>query len=137
MVYGCHGRNSFYNSTYASKYLTFVPVEHQTVDHQPLQPLTNQQERIWARYEPDPNTRGYPFIDIGNRYLATVLFTPAALAGKTWSQIASAMQDPSTPIARDVIGAANYLTAAICQVTGSRPASVCSAPFIKNLRGRL
>ena len=128
---------TFYNSTYTSKYLSFVPVEHQTVDHQPLQPLTNQQERIWARYEPDPNTRGYPFIDIGNRYLATVLFTPAALAGKTWSQIASAMQDPSTPIARDVIGAANYLTAAICQVTGSRPASVCSAPFITNLRGRL
>ena len=128
---------TFYQGSYASKYLTFVPVEHQTVDHQPLQPLTSQQERIWARYQPDPNTRGYPFIDIGNRYVATVLFTPAAMAGKTWAQIASAMQDPSTPIARDVNGAANYLTAAICQVTGKQPASICSAPFIKDLQGSL
>jgi hypothetical protein len=128
---------TFYQSSFASKYLSFVPVEHQTVDHQPLQPLTSQQERIWARYQPDPNTRGYPFIDIGNRYMATVLFTPAALAGKNWAQIASAMQDPTTPIARDVNGAANYLTAAICQVTGNQPASVCAAPFIKDLRGSL
>jgi hypothetical protein len=128
---------TFYQSTYASKYLSFVPVEHQTVDHKPLQSLTKQQERIWSRYQPDPNTRGYPFTSIGNRYMVTVLFTPAAMAGKTWSQIASAMQDPSSPIARDVIGAANYFTAAICQVTGNRPASVCSASFIKNLRGRL
>ena len=128
---------TFYQATYASKYLSFVPVEHQTVDHQPLQSLTRQQERTWSRYQPDPNTRGYPFTDIGNRYMATVLFTPAAMAGKTWAQIASAMQDPSTPIARDVNGAANYLTAAICQVTGNRPSSVCSAPFIKNLQGKL
>ena len=128
---------TFYQSSYASKYLSFVPVEHQTVDHQPLQPLTSQQERIWARYQPDPNTRGYPFIDIGNRYMATVLFTPAAMAGKNWAQIAAAMQDPTTPIARDVNGAANYLTAAICQITGNQPASVCSAPFIKDLQGSL
>jgi hypothetical protein len=128
---------TFYQGTYTSKYLAFVPVEHQTVDHMPLQPLTRQQERIWSRYQPDPNTRGYPFTNIGNRYLATVLLTPAAMAGKTWSQIASAMQDPSSLIARDVNGAGNYFTAAICQVTGNRPASVCSAPFIKNLQGRL
>lgn len=128
---------TFYRSTYTSKYLSFVPVEHQTVDHKPLQPLTRQQERIWSQYEPDPNTRGYPFADIGNKYLATVLFAPTAMAGQTWSQIASAMQDPSSPIARDVDGAANYLTAAICQVTGNQPASVCSAPFIMNLRSQL
>lgn len=128
---------TFYQASYASKYLSFVPVEHQTVDHQPLQSLTTQQERIWSRYEPDPNTRGYPFTDIGNRYMATALFAPATMAGKTWSQIASAMQDPSSPIARDVDGAANYLTAAICQVTGSQPASVCSASFVKNLQGKL
>jgi Domain of unknown function (DUF929) len=128
---------TFYQSSYTSKYLSFVPVEHQTVDHKPLQALTRQQERIWSRYEPDPNTRGYPFTDIGNKYMATVLFDPTAMTGKTWSQIASAMQNPSSPIARDVDGAANYFTAAICQITGNQPVSVCSAPFIKNLRGRL
>lgn len=128
---------TFYQGSYASKYLSFVPVEHQTIDHKPLQSLTTQQGRIWSRYEPDPNTRGYPFTDIGNRYMATALFTPAAMADKTWAQIAAAMQDPSSPIARDVDGAANYFTAAICQVTGNQPASLCSAPFIKNLQGKL
>jgi len=58
------------------------------------------------------------------------------MAGKTWAQIASAVQDPSSPIGKDVNGAANYLTAAICRVTGNR-SSVCSAPFIKNLQGKL
>ena len=136
-IYPSTATLTFYQSTYTSNYLSFVPVEHQTVDHKPLQSLTQQQERIWSRYQPDPNTRGYPFTDIGNRYMATVLFAPAAMAGKTWSQIASAIQDPSSPIAKDVVGAANYFTAAICRVTGNQPASVCSAPFIKNLQGRI
>jgi hypothetical protein len=109
---------TFYQTTYASNHLAFVPVEHQTVDHQPLQSLTRQQKRIWARYEPDPNTRGYPFTDIGNRYTAAVLLIPGAMAGQTWAQVAAAMADPSSPSARDVDGAANYLTAALCQATG-------------------
>jgi hypothetical protein len=35
--------------------------------------------------------------------------------------------DPSSAIARSVDGAANYLTAAICAVTGNQPASACTA----------
>ncbi len=128
---------TFYRATYTSKYLTFVPVENETVSHSPLQSLTAQQEQIWRRYEPDPRTRGYPFTDIGNRYLITVLFDPTAMAGKTWAQIASALADPASAIARDVNGAANYFTAAICRVTGNAPASVCSTPLIRNLQGHL
>jgi len=62
---------------------------------------------------------------------------PPRCQAKPWAQIASAVQDPSSPIAKDVNGTANYLTAAICRVTGNRPSSVCSAPFIKNLQGKL
>ncbi len=136
-IYPSTATLTFYRSTYTSRYLSFAPVEHQTVNHSPLQPLTAAQQRIWSRYQPDPQTRGYPFTDIGNRYMVTVLYDPAPLAGKTWSQIAQAMADPSSPIARGVDGAANYLTAAICHVTGNAPASVCTAPYIKSLRGRL
>jgi thiol-disulfide isomerase/thioredoxin len=60
---------TFYKSGYNSKYLTFTPVENLTVDHSLLQSPTAQQNQIWARYEPDPQQRGYPFIDIGNRYV--------------------------------------------------------------------
>jgi uncharacterized protein DUF929 len=128
---------TFYRSRYLSRYLSFTPVEHQTVNHSPLQPLTAAQQQIWSRYQPDPRTRGYPFTDIGNRYLVTVLDDPAPLAGKTWSQIARALADPSSPIAKGVDGAANYLTAAICRATGNAPASVCTAPYIKSLQNGL
>lgn len=33
-----------------------------------------------------------------------------------------------SPIARGADGAANVITAAICKITGSRPARVCAAP---------
>jgi Domain of unknown function (DUF929) len=128
---------TFYQTSFGSRYLAFVPVEHQKVDHSPLQPLTAQQNRTWSRYEPDPQTRGYPFTDIGNRYMVTVLYDPTSMTGKTWGQIAAALHDPTSPVARDVLGAANYLSAAICRVTGGAPASVCSSPGVKAVQGTL
>ncbi len=41
--------------------------------------------------------------------------------GKTGAQIAAALNDPSSPIAQGAIGAANYMTAAICTMTGNQP----------------
>ena len=52
------------------------------------------------------------------------------LQGKTWQEIASALSDPSSPIAKQVLAAANVLTAAICDVTGGQPTNVCTAPGV-------
>jgi hypothetical protein len=129
---------TFYKSGFNSKYLTFTPVENFTVDHSLLQSPTAQQNQIWARYEPDPNQRGYPFIDIGNKYVIKgPIFDPGVLKGLTWSQIAAALHDPSSPVAQGVLGAANYITAAICKTTNNQPASVCAAPSIKAVAGGL
>jgi hypothetical protein len=129
---------TFYKTGYDSKYLTFTPVENLTVDHSLLQSLTAQQNQIWARYEPDPNQRGYPFIDIGNRYVIKgPIYDPGVLKGLTWSQIAADLQNPSSPVAQGVLGAANYITAAICKTTNNQPASVCAAPSIKAVAGGL
>src|SRR5215471_1769042 len=129
---------TFYKSGYNSKNLTFTPVENLAVDHSLLQSPTAQQNQIWARYEPDPNQRGYPFIDIGNRYVIKgPIYDPGVLKGLTWSQIAAAMQNPSSPVAQGVLGAANYITAAICQTTNNQPASVCTAPSIIKVAGGL
>jgi hypothetical protein len=129
---------TFYKTGYNSKYLTFTPVENLTVDRSLLQSPTAQQNQIWARYEPDPQQRGYPFIDIGNRYVIKgPIYDPGVLKGLTWSQIAAAMHDPSSPVAQGVLGAANYITAAICKTTNSQPASVCAAPSIKAVAGGL
>jgi hypothetical protein len=54
-------------------------------------------------------------------------YVPSSLAGLTWSQVASQIKNPSSAVAKDVDGAANTITAAICKVTGNNPASVCSS----------
>jgi thiol-disulfide isomerase/thioredoxin len=128
---------TFYKSSYSSKYLTFTAVENEKIDHSPLQSTTPQQQAVWDKYQPDAATRGYPFIDIGNKYMLTYIYDPQVLAGKTWSQIAAALHDPSSPIAQGADGAANYLTAGICKITNNAPASVCTSPAITALEGKL
>ena len=53
----------------------------------------------------------------------------------SWAQIAADMQDPSSPVARDIDGAANTLTAAICTVNGGRPGAVCTSAGVKAAAG--
>jgi Domain of unknown function (DUF929) len=124
---------SFYKSTYSSKYLVFTPVENETVSHGLLQTPTPAQQQIWAKYD----ANSYPFIDVGGKYMITVIYDPAVLAGKTWSQIAAALHDPASPIAQGAVGAANYLTAAICKTTGNTPASACGLAAVKSLESKI
>jgi hypothetical protein len=128
---------TFYKSSYTSPYLTFTPVENQTVTHAPLQATTPQQNALWAKYEPDPSTRGYPFLDIGNRYKITIIFNPQVLKGLTWSQIAAALHQPGSPVAQGVNGAANFITAAICKTTGGKPGAVCSSAGVQSAASHL
>ena len=128
---------TFYKTGYTSKYLTFVPVENLSVNKSLLQAPTAQQNQIWAQYEPDPANRGYPFIDFGNKYLIkTPIYDPGVLKGLTWSQIASELRNPASPVTQGVVGAANYITAAICKTTNNQPASACT-PAIQKLQGQL
>src|SRR5262249_18531230 len=124
---------TFYKSTYSSSHLAFVPVENQGVDHSPLQATTPQQQALWDKYY----ANSYPFIDIGNRYMISVLYSPQVLAGKSWSQIAAALHDPSSPIAQGALGSANYITAAVCKITNNQPAGVCTQPAVTALSGKL
>jgi thiol-disulfide isomerase/thioredoxin len=129
---------TFYKAKYTSKYLTFTPVENETISGSPLQSTTAAQQAIWAKYEPNPSTRGYPFIDFGNRYLIqSPIYSPAVLAGKTWAQVAAALHDPSSPIARGALGAANYITAAICKITDNTPSAVCSTRTVAAIQAGL
>jgi hypothetical protein len=128
---------TFYKSTYTSKYLTFTPVENETISHAALQNTTSAQQAIWTKYSP-PNQLGYPFIDFGNKYLINgPQYDPAILAGLTWAQVAQQMRDPSSKVAQGVLGSANYITAAICKMTGNAPASVCSAASVTAMEGKL
>lgn len=129
---------TFYRSGYTSKYLTFTPVEAQTVSRAPLQKPTSAQNAIWAKYEPNPNSRGYPFIAFSNKLvLKGPIYDAAVLAGKSWGQIAAALKNPSSPIAQSVLGGANYITGAICRMTGNQPASVCATPAVAAVQSGL
>src|SRR5215467_3952524 len=129
---------TFYKTGYHSPYLNFTPVENLTVNRAPLQNPTKEQNALWAKYEPNPSNRGYPFVAFGNKLVMKgPIYDAAILQGKSWSQIAAALKDPASPIAQSVDGAANYITGAICQMTNNQPAGVCSSAAVTAVKSGL
>jgi thiol-disulfide isomerase/thioredoxin len=129
---------TFYKSSYSSKYLVFTPVENETVTHAQLQPTTAPQQALWQKYDASASGLGYPFIDIGNKYVIKgPLFDPKILAGMTWAQVAAALQNPSSPVAQASDGTANLITAAICKMTNGQPGSVCTSSGVTKASGSL
>ena len=133
---------SFARASYTSKYLAFVPVEWygEATDpstpfrHAYLEQPTAQQQALFARY----GGSSIPFVDIGNRYfLPQVQYFPSALAGLSWTQVATAMRDPTSAVAKAVDGAANMITAAICTLTHGQPAGVCHSVGVNAAAGSI
>lgn len=135
---------TFYGSTYQSQYVDFVPVEQTTRDQNvPLQTPTSEQEALAAKYDAPPYVpaaaaNSIPFVNFGNQYVTVGSgYQPSVLDGFTWDQIANALDNPSSPITKGIVGNANYITAAICQMTNNQPASACSSPTIQQIEGQL
>ncbi|MGH7903674.1 MAG: DUF929 family protein [Candidatus Dormibacteraceae bacterium] len=125
---------TFRKSSYSSAYLDFVTVELEDRDHRSLQTPTAAQQALINKYDQS----GYiPFLDMGNRYTTTGGWIPSMLAGKSWQQIAGDLANPQADSTRAIVGHANYLTAAICRVTGQKPGSVCATPLMRQLQARL
>lgn len=128
---------TFYRSRYTSKYLVFTPVETETASGTPLQKLTPAQAALFSRYDgppyvPSADAQSFPFVDFGNKALIIgAQYSPGALSGLTWSQVATAIRNPSTTIAKDVNGAANVVTAELCKLTHGQPAAVCTSPGVR------
>lgn len=124
---------SFYKSSYASKYVDFEPIEYEDRAGNKLEPVTKQQEAIWTKY-----TSGFPFLDFGGKYVQTNSgFTDTDLSGLNWTQIANALKDPSSTVAKDILGESNVITATICKLTNNQPASVCQAKAITDLQSQI
>jgi thiol-disulfide isomerase/thioredoxin len=128
---------SFVGSSYTSSYLAFRPVEwygeatdpNTPLGHVYLQQPTQQEKALFDEYAVDG---GIPFLDIANRYLLpSPQYVPGDLSGLTWSQVAADMQNPSSTVAKDIDGAANIISAALCKVTNGQPAAVCSSAGVK------
>lgn len=138
-VYPSTNTFSFYGSTYSSKYLSFVPIEREDTNRNPLQPITKAQLALLAHLDvppvvPDsaPKKYSFPFIDLGNQYVVGgAQYDPGVLSGLSWQTIAGSLSLPSSTPAKDILGAANVLTAGICLITHNQPADVCSMAPVK------
>ena len=132
---------SFYRAGYASRYVSFVPVEWYgeaddpgtPLGHVYLQQPTAAEVALFSKYAP-----GIPFLDIANRYvLPQTSYLPSALAGLTWSEVVADMHDPGSAVALDIDGAADIISAAICRETNGQPGRVCQSSGVMRAAGRL
>jgi hypothetical protein len=139
---------TFYKSSYTSKYVAFNPVEMYSdtpagSSYTTLMTPTTQENALMAKYDASPyvptsDAGSFPFVDIGNQYLVVgAQFLPSSLAKLTWAQVASDVRNPSSPVAKDVDGAANAITAAICKITKTAPAGVCTSAGVTAAAGSL
>jgi hypothetical protein len=134
---------TFAHASYSSTYLTFTPVEQytnipdkSTGFYTTLMTPTKAQQALIDKYDA-ANSGAIPFIDFGNKYMiAGASYSNSVLSGLSWSQIASDLSNPGSPVAKAIDGTANYITAAICSMTGNQPASACTAT-VRSLEGQL
>jgi hypothetical protein len=140
---------TFVHATYSSPYLTFTPVEQFTNipdasngGYTALQSATSAQLALLSKYDAPPyitasEAGSIPFLDFGNKYVSIgASYTPQVLSGLSWSTIATDLSNPNSPVAQAVDGTANYITAAICKMTGNQPASACT-PTVQALESQL
>lgn len=129
---------TFYKQQYSSPYLTFTPIENEDINRKTLQPVGKADMALWVKYDSSAQGIGYPFIDFGNKVVLTgAPYNPGILKGLTWAQIASQLSNPNSTVAKNVNGAANYITASICKMTNNAPASVCTAGPIPAIEAKL
>jgi hypothetical protein len=142
---------SFLGSKYTSNYVAFTPYEEQDIAGKPLVTVPANLMKLYTTYDAsatgagtrfDGGNGGIPFVDIANQYIsagAPSSFGPVQAAlqnnGLPQVQIAAAIKDPSSPVgttmgAKYIVAEANYMSAAICNTNGNKPASVCSSPGV-------
>jgi hypothetical protein len=140
---------TFRQATFTSSFLAFTPVElftnipdKQTGGYTTLQKPTAAQQALLSKYDappfvPSQDQGAIPFIDYGGKFLSVgASYDPSVLQGLSWAQIATDLHNPASPVAKGVLGAANFMTAALCQLTGGQPATACT-PTVRSLESRL
>ncbi|WP_220192740.1 DUF929 family protein [Ktedonospora formicarum] len=139
---------SFNGSKYQSNYIDFEAVEQYTNQrsgnfYAPLQTPSDAQQKLIDTYNAPPyvdqqSAGGFPFVDIANQYITTgPSLNVEVLANLTQKQIAAKLADRTTDVAKNVLGAANYMTAAICKITNDQPSTVCNESSITRLKQTL
>jgi hypothetical protein len=119
---------SFLTTKYTSKYVNFDASEIEDRAGNKLQTPSKAAEASFQKYSPKG---GIPFYSINNQYIGSVQYSPEVLKGKSAAQIAAALKDPSSDIAKQALTSANILTAGICATTKQQPGAVCGTTEVK------
>ncbi len=139
---------TFVDAKYTSDYLTFQSVETQGNElsgsgYPTLQTPTAEQARIAQTYgsppyAPQQLSQSIPFIVFGNQFVVSgATYSPQVLQGLSAEEIAKALKDPTSDVAKGSVGAANVLTAVLCDLTGGQPGTVCQSPTVTQIQGQL
>jgi thiol-disulfide isomerase/thioredoxin len=126
---------SLHGVQYTSPYLNLVAKEVQSNQvkggkYITLDTLTTAEKRAFKN-------SGFPYVNLAGRYRVPTQFDPKVLKGKTVQEIATALSDPNSDIAKGVGGAANLITAGLCKLTNNQPANVCTVPPVSDLASRI
>jgi Domain of unknown function (DUF929) len=126
---------TFHGATYTSQYVDFVSVETTDRNRNALESPTSAQQALMNQYD---TSGSIPFVDFGNRYaFSGAMYLPDVLSGMTWTAVADALAQPTSPQAKAILGSANLITAAVCKLTADQPASACSSSTIQSIEKTL
>jgi len=139
---------SFHDATYTSDHIVFEGVEVagreiEGDSYAPLDALTTDQQALFDRYARPPYvseaaTGSIPFQLLAGKFVVSGSQVDAELLeGRSHEEIAAAAAAGDGDLGRAVVGAANQLTAAICELTNGLPASACANGTIADLRDAL
>jgi lipopolysaccharide export system protein LptC len=129
---------SFHGSTYSSQYLSFTGYETEDTNGKQLETLSSEDEALVQKYNAPPyvgtgDTAGsIPFLNLFGSYVSQgASYSPQILAGMSHAEVAHAMQDPTTEVAKNVDAMANIFSAIICKATDQQPAEVCTSSGVQ------
>ena len=126
---------TFYNSTYSSRYIVFLPVELQNNTYGTLQQPSPLQGTVAAAFD---SGGSIPFIDFGNQSIQIGVpqsISPGYIKNMNWGQIINQIGSANTTISQAILGQANVFTAEICKIDNFTPASVCDQPYVSKIVG--
>jgi hypothetical protein len=135
---------SFHGSSYTSQYISFSGYELEDTNGQPLDTLTSDDDALVQKYNAPPyvgtsDTAGsIPFIAMfGSHVSQGASYSPDLFKGMTHAEVANAMQDPTTDVAKNVDAMANFFSAIICKATDGQPEDVCTSSGVQAAAAKL
>jgi hypothetical protein len=135
---------SFHGASYTSQYISFTGYETEDTNGKQLDSLTPDDSALVQKYNAPPyvgtsDTAGsIPFIALFGSYVSQgASYSPAILEGMSHAEVAQAMQDPSTEVAKNVDAMANVFSAIICASTDGQPADVCTSSGVQAAAAKL